>query len=125
MRACVIAATAAAVFLAGCSATPAAAPKPPGFCYVSLTSGWQVTEYVTVWLATGQSCGQAERMVAREVPVASAEDDGAQKPWLAGSGYTVACTGLLTTAGDDPSTVVAQGGHDTGGVCSALGFSES
>jgi hypothetical protein len=50
---------------------------------------------------------------------ATVTSDGSNKPWP--SGYNAACMGTLTGA-NDISTVVAQGGYDSGGACNTLGF---
>jgi hypothetical protein len=125
-----LAALVLAIGLAACgggspSSTPSAGGGSNGSssvadpCYITLAG--EVTEYVAVLMANGQSCSTIAFAMQQEFYGATVSSDGSAKPW--GSGWGVACSGTLT-ADDDPSTVVAQG-DDTGGVCSTLGFSAS
>jgi hypothetical protein len=87
-------------------------------CYLTLT-GAEVAEYVSVDMAAGQTCSTFALAIQQEFAGATVTSDGSSKPW--GAGWSAACMGSLTSA-NDPATVVAEGGDDTGDVCSTLGF---
>jgi hypothetical protein len=114
---------AAAVGLAACGGGASASSNDKGsvadMCYITLAG--EVTEYASVMLAKGQSCSTIAFARQQEFYGATVSSDGSAKPWP--SGYSAACEGVLTSA-SDPSFVIAQGGDDSGGVCSTLGFTE-
>jgi hypothetical protein len=98
----------------GGGSAPAA---PSANCYITL-SGDEI-EYVSIEMAQGQSCYNTAFALQQVFTNATVTSDGSSKPF--GSGWSPACIGTLT-ADDDPATVVAQGGDDSGGACNVLGF---
>jgi hypothetical protein len=90
------------------------------WCYITLSG--EVIEYVSVGMGNGQNCGTIAFAMQQEFYGATVSSDGSTKPWPAG--YSAACMGTLT-ADNDPATVIAEGGDDTGDVCSTFGFSST
>jgi hypothetical protein len=103
----------------GGSSSSSASAGRIDWCYVTL-NGAEVTEYMAIDMDPGQSCSEMALALQQVFLGASVGGDGPNKPF--GANWSAACMGTLT-ADDDPATVIAYNGDDTGDVCSTLGFS--